>query len=69
MSNKNLNFQTAVVMPNKAQQESFNKVCSVRKMMKLYPNMSLRTACANNSIDYKTYKKYLDFVTKIEGLL
>lgn len=60
---------SSVVLLDRNQQESFNKVCNVRKMMKLYPEMSLRSACAHNGCDYKTYKKYLDFVVKVEGLL
>lgn len=72
MSKKTKNpimFNTAIILPTNVQQQSFEKVMNVRKMMKLYPSMSLRTACANNGCDYKTYKKYLDFVVKVEGLI
>lgn len=64
MSNKKYNAN--ILLCSKIEQENFEKVSKVFKLLRDYPNMSLTSAIKHCHTTFPTYYKYKDLVEKMK---
>lgn len=60
------NFNVNIIFCTKQEQENFNKVRKVAKLMEEYPNMSLTSAISHCNTTFPTYQKYKDIINKLK---
>lgn len=63
---KNNNFSINIMLCSKIEQENFNRVQKVVKLMEDFPNMSLTTAIKRCNTTFPTYYKYRDLVERLK---
>lgn len=63
---KTNNFTVNIMLCSKIEQENFDRVQKVVKLMEDFPNMSLTTAIHRCNTTFPTYYKYKDLVNKLK---
>ena len=59
-------YKANILLCSKIEQENFEKVSKVLKLMSNYPNMSLTSAIRHCHTTFPTYYKYKDLVKKMK---
>ena len=60
------NYKANILLCSKIEQENFEKVSKVLKLMSNYPSMSLTSAIRHCHTTFPTYYKYKDLVKKMK---
>ena len=59
-------YKANILLCSKIEQENFEKVSKVLKLLSNYPNMSLTSAIRHCHTTFPTYYKYKDLVKKMK---
>ena len=60
------NYKANILLCSKIEQENFEKVSKVLKLLSNYPTMSLTSAIRHCHTTFPTYYKYKDLVEKMK---
>lgn len=60
------NYKANILLCSEIEQENFEKVSNVLKLMSKFPNMSLTSAIRHCHTTFPTYYKYKDLVEKMK---